>query len=140
MDEQTRNRDGVLLGIDGLVLVVAVVAAALTAGQGDGRWGPFTTLVGLLLVSVVLGSHRPVSGGTVLRRLLLRVAFAGALSFCGMVALAWPMSWAWHAEGRPGQFDAATWDNVGIAALGVAALLACVEPDIAGLLERRRAP
>ncbi len=137
MSEQTPSSDRSREGVDLAALGVAAVSGAVIAAQGDARWGAFTTLLGLLLTALVLGFHRPVSGGSLLRRLFLRLAFGAAVALCLVVTLAWPMSWPWHADGTPGRFADATWNNIAIAALGLAALVACVEPDIAARLNGR---
>lgn len=115
-------------GIDRAALVLAVIAGAIGVMSSDGDWGPVHCFEGVLLLSIVLGFHRPMPRAVSPRICLMRGAFGLAVSFSLCITLGWPV------VRMGGDVYQVTWVS-GFLALGI--VVAVLEPALARVLDHR---
>lgn len=68
-----------------------MLPGAVSVMSSDGDWGPINSFEGLLLLAVVLGFHRSMSGALTIRTCLMRAAFGLAVSFSLCIGVGWPV-------------------------------------------------
>ncbi|MDY6995059.1 MAG: hypothetical protein SW019_00590 [Actinomycetota bacterium] len=129
--------------VDPGAMALATVAGAVAFIFADGDWDLLAVIIGLLLLTILLGHHRAAPPGRTPRTFLLRAAFGATTGLALCIAIAPAIEHLivtpfFHDEDEYGVSDDAWNTTIVISLLWfvVAALLAVLEPRIARWLDR----